>query len=117
MNTFIYVRGSGVASVDQVLYESLKETANQKGWTTTTLHIDQELLPLFYESGICAIFEVMKHCKCERLLVASADQLSINPEQLMRFNALLMEEDMRVYLQAEGQYLEEWVYDFKYLHA
>lgn len=117
MNTFIYIRGSGIKHVDAELHASLKETANAHGWQNTTLHVDTQLQPLFYPSGICAIYEVMKHCRCTLLLVASADQLSINPEQLMCFNAMLMEEDMRVYLQLEQQYLDEWVYDLKYLHA
>lgn len=117
MNTFIYVRSSGNAQVDQEIYEALHATANVKGWYDTTIHIDKDYEPLFFQSGVCAIFEVMKRCDCELLLVAGADQLSIDPNLLMEFNALLLEHDMKVYLQLEQQYLHEWVYEFKLLEA
>lgn len=117
MNTFIYVRGCGMQTVDRALYDSLKQTAIEHGWDVIAMHIDQEYQPLFYPSGICAIYEVMKHCDCQLLLVASADQLSISPEQLMRFNTLVMENEMCVFLQLEQQFLNEWVYDFKLLNA
>lgn len=117
MNAFIYIRSTTVASVDKNIYESLQATAKQKGWQATTVHIDQTYEPLFYKSGVCAIFEVMKHCECSVLLVASADQLSIHPNHLMEFNALLCDYDMKVYLQLEQQYLNDWVYDFKLLEA
>ena len=117
MNTFIYIRSSGVASIDQAIYESLQATASTNNWHETTIHINQTYEPLFYESGVCPIYEVMKHCECSVLLVVSADQLSIDPKQLMDFNALLVDDDMNVYLQLEQQYLHEWVYDFKLLEV
>lgn len=117
MNTFIFIRSSGIESVDQSIYESLQATAYKNGWYETTIHVDKNYDPLFYDSGVCSIFEVMKKCSCELLLVASADQLSIDPYQLMEFNALLLEHDMKIYLQLEQQFLHEWVYDFKLLEA
>lgn len=117
LNTFIYIKGCGIPSVDHALYESLQTTAHKHDWNDITMHIDQDYQPLFYQSGVCPIFEVMRHCDCELLLVAGAEHLSIDPEQLMKFNALLMEHDMRVYLQFEQQYLNEWVYEFKLLEA
>lgn len=117
LNTYIYIKGCGIPSVDGAIYEGLRETAMKHNWNDTTIQIDQTYQPLFYIDGVCPIYEVMKHCHCELLLVAGADHLSINPEQLMRFNALLLEHDMNVYLQLEQQYLNEWVYDFKLLEA